>query len=281
MTIIKVIPHDPIWQKLFADESLLLKEALKDNFIAIHHIGSTSIPNLAAKPIIDIIPVVKNIAAVDKYNAAFETLGYEAKGEFGILFRRFFKKPGFHVHVFEVGSPEIERHIKFRDWMLKNPKDLNKYAKLKTNLAKKFPNNIYSYCLGKDDFIASIDAKSGYNNNNARIVIATTDYQLSSYHRIRKQQIFEPINIPYDQNHPTITAKNHFHIVMYSGTKIVSIAHIEFLNETEAALRSLATDEIYKNQGHGKTMMRLIEKWLISQGKNINLGKILTKTNHS
>ncbi|WP_016916907.1 GNAT family N-acetyltransferase [Rickettsia honei] len=77
------------------------------------------------------------------------------------------------------------------------------------------------------------------------------------YHRIRAEQIFDTINVKYDSNHRTITAENHYHFVLYKRVKIVATAHIEFFNENELALRSLAVDRPYQNQGFGKYTMKL------------------------
>ncbi|MGV2432420.1 MAG UNVERIFIED_CONTAM: GNAT family N-acetyltransferase [Rickettsiaceae bacterium] len=84
------------------------------------------------------------------------------------------------------------------------------------------------------------------------------------YHRIRNEQIFLPINIEYDKNHETITAQNHYHFVLYHGVKIVSTAHIEFLGNKEAALRTVATDTKY-NKGYAKFLIEFLEKWMNSQ----------------
>jgi GrpB-like predicted nucleotidyltransferase (UPF0157 family)/ribosomal protein S18 acetylase RimI-like enzyme len=267
---IEIIPYDLNWPLLFKKEAALIKEALGDNCIEIHHIGSTSVPGLAAKPIIDMVPVVKDILTVDTHNESMQKLGYNVRGENGILFRRFFSKPGFNIHVFEVDSPEIDRHIKFRDWMIKHSADVKRYEVLKKELAKKFPDDIYKYCFGKDEFIASIDARANWKGE--RIVVAVTAKEFEAYHRIRKEQIFDPINIVYDANHPAMTDKNHFHLVMYSGSQIVSVAHIEFLNESEAALRSLAIDSKFQKRGYAKQMMQLLEKWL--KHKKVKLFKM-------
>ncbi len=88
--IIEVVPYDPDWSNQFEKEALLLKLIFSDIFVAIHHIGSTSVPGLAAKPTIDIILEVKDIRLVDKFNEPMEKLGYEAWGEYGIPGRRFF-----------------------------------------------------------------------------------------------------------------------------------------------------------------------------------------------
>jgi GrpB-like predicted nucleotidyltransferase (UPF0157 family) len=167
--IIEVVPYKNEWPNMFEAEAKLIKQALGENCLAIYHIGSTAVPGLAAKPVIDMLPVVKNILQVDSVTNAMAQLGYEAKGEFGIPFRRFFQKGGdqrtYHVHVFEEGNPEIERHIQFRDWMRTHSDDKEAYENLKKALSLKFPHDIVNYCMGKDDFIASIDAKTGFVRN--------------------------------------------------------------------------------------------------------------------
>lgn len=264
---VEITPHDTNWSTLFEDESAAIKEALGDNCIEIYHIGSTSVPNLPAKPVIDILPVVQDILNVDVSNARMEALGYDALGEAGILFRRFYKKSkatiGFNVHIYEKNNPEIDRYIQFRDWLKTHSDDLKKYASLKQKLAALFPNDITLYCHGKTEFILSIEDKFGWRG--LRVVLACSPYEWSNYHRIRKEQLFDPINVLYDENHPTISDDKHVHLVYFKGSKITTVAHLEFLNDSEVALRSLATDEDYQNQGFGKAMLVLIEKWLKQQ----------------
>ena len=89
--IIEVVTYKNEWASMFKTEAQLIKQALGDNCLTVHHIGSTAVPGLAAKPIIDISPVVKSIQQVDQDTASMEQLGYEAKGEFGVLFRRYFQ----------------------------------------------------------------------------------------------------------------------------------------------------------------------------------------------
>ena len=141
---IEIVPYNLDWPELFKTESIKIQQALGDNCIEIHYIGSTSVPELAAKPIIDMIPVVRDIGAVN--NLAMEALGYEAKGEFGIPFRSYFTKGKdirtHNIHIFEQGNLEIERHLKFRDWMRNNPVDKEAYANIKNSLAEKFPKCI-------------------------------------------------------------------------------------------------------------------------------------------
>ena len=280
MKIIEVVPYDPNWPSAFETEAARIKQALGDNCIQVHHIGSTSVPGLAAKPIIDMMPVVRDLGAVN--NLAMEALGYETKGEFGIPFRSYFTK-GFrlrthNVHIFEQGNLEIERHLKFRDWMRNNPVDRNAYAELKNGLAEKFPECIESYCIGKDEFVANIEAKAGWDG--FRFVMAATPREWETYHRIRREQIFAPINIIYNPNHPHITADDHYHFVLYKGDKIVSVIHVEFLSQVQAAIRSLATDEHHKRNGYGSYIMQLVEKWIKTQGRNIIKLHAATEAEH-
>ena len=160
MTKIQVLPYDPVWPQIFEAEAAIIHQALGENCLKIHHIGSTSVSGLTAKPIIDMIPVVKDILQVDQRVKFMEEKGFEAKGEYGIPFRRFFSKKtpnsSCNVHIYEKTNPEIERHLKFRDWMRSHKEDAQAYATLKELLALKYPEDIYNYCLGKSSFIAEI-----------------------------------------------------------------------------------------------------------------------------
>jgi len=252
---IEVVDYSHDWPLACAREAANIKHALGDNCLEVHHIGSTSVVGLAAKPIIDMLPVVRDIRAVDQH--AMEALGYEAKGEFGIPFRRFFTKGQdlrtHNAHVFEQGNSEIERHLKFRDWMRNHPADRDAYAELKKSLAKKFPNDIESYCLGKEGFIANIDAQAGWDG--VKFVVAMTPKEWEAYHRIGKEHA-----------HPSLAGENHCHFVFYKGVKIVGAAHVECLNAAEVAKRFLATDEPFKEHGYESYMMHILEKWIHSQG---------------
>jgi GrpB-like predicted nucleotidyltransferase (UPF0157 family) len=110
---VEVVPHHPSWQSAFEDESKQVAIALGNNTIAIHHIGSTAIPTIHAKPIIDMLIVVEDIAKVYEQNALMQALGYVVMGEFGIAGRRFFLKDNefgirtHHLHTFEIGSAQI------------------------------------------------------------------------------------------------------------------------------------------------------------------------------
>ncbi len=114
MRIIELEEHNEKWSKVFDNEVGVIKAILKENIVAASHIGSTAILGIRAKPVIDILLEARSLNEVDKHNKVLEELGYEAKGEYGIKGRRFFQKGKnertHHLHIFESGNPEIERH---------------------------------------------------------------------------------------------------------------------------------------------------------------------------
>jgi GrpB-like predicted nucleotidyltransferase (UPF0157 family)/GNAT superfamily N-acetyltransferase len=267
--IVEVVPYNPQWPDMFASEAAKIKQALGDNCIHVLHIGSTSIPGLAAKPIIDMIPVVKDILAVDEL--PLMQLGYRYRGEMGMMFRRFCQKYephiSVHAHIWEEGNPEIEKHLLFRQHLINHPKDLKAYEDLKYLLASEFKEDRRTYTLSKDDLVKSILVKTGFEGK--LIVEALTETEWEAYHRIRKEQIFDRLGVLYDPQHPTITAENHYHFVMSLGTTIVGVAHVEFLDEHRAALRPFAMDTPYQNSGYGSWFLTQIERWLTHRHKSL------------
>lgn len=267
---IEVVPYNHVWPALFSEEADHIKYALGSICIDIHHIGSTSVPSLAAKPIIDIMPVVIDITQVDKYTSQITALGYEAKGEYGILFRLFFHKGKdvrtHNIHIFERGNSEIERHLKFRDWMRYHPYDRDLYADLKKRLAEQFPHDMMSYCLGKEDFIAAIDAKAGWEG--VRVVKALTSKEWDACQRIYAEQ-------GHFFAQSSVNNATHFYFALFKGQAIVTVAHIELLCNSLATLRFLATDQKNDAQEYNKTMKILLEKWIKYQGKTLIVSKDL------
>lgn len=159
-----VTEYNTEWPRLFKAEAEHLRRVFGDQLVEIHHIGSTSVPGLKAKPIIDIMPVVRDIRAVDDLTENMAELGYEALGEFGIPGRRYFRKGGehrtHHVHVFAEGSGEIRRHLAFRDFLRAHPEEAEVYGNLKASLALRYPDDITAYMDGKDGYIKRVEAEA-------------------------------------------------------------------------------------------------------------------------
>jgi GrpB-like predicted nucleotidyltransferase (UPF0157 family) len=166
MRKVEVLPHNPQWRVAFEAEARQVATALGETVVAIHHIGSTAIPNIYAKPVVDLLVEVKEITDVDGRSSAMESLGYEALGEFGIPGRRYFRKDNqdgirtHHIHAFEAGSAEVERHLAFRDYMIAHPGAAQKYSELKRTLARDHPQSIEGYMAGKDGFIKEMERRA-------------------------------------------------------------------------------------------------------------------------
>jgi GrpB-like predicted nucleotidyltransferase (UPF0157 family) len=146
---------------MFEQEAAKISAVFGSELVSIHHIGSTSIPGLNAKPIIDIMPIVQHIDRIDALNPVMIELSYEPMGEYGISGRRFFRKGGeinrsHHVHAYETTNPEVTKHLDFRDYLIAHPIEAQQYADLKKELTKKFPHDIEGYINGKDAFIKEI-----------------------------------------------------------------------------------------------------------------------------
>jgi GrpB-like predicted nucleotidyltransferase (UPF0157 family) len=125
---VRVVPYGPRWTDEFEREAQRLRAVFGEDLVEVHHVGSTAVPGLAAKPIIDILPVVRDINLVDALNGALAGLGYTARGEFGLPGRRYFTRDEngvrtHNVHVYGSGDPEIERHLAFRDYMAAHPEE--------------------------------------------------------------------------------------------------------------------------------------------------------------
>jgi GrpB-like predicted nucleotidyltransferase (UPF0157 family) len=166
MRKVEVVPHNPNWRIQFKVESQLVTVALGETVVAVHHIGSTAIPGIDAKPIIDLLVEVKDITQVDGRRSAMESLGYEVMGEYGIPGRRFFRKDNpegvrtHHVHIFNAGSAQVLRHLAFRDYLRAHADDAQHYSDLKRRLAAAYPTNIASYRDGKAGLIEELDHKA-------------------------------------------------------------------------------------------------------------------------
>lgn len=272
MRFIEVVQYSKNWPQCFDMAASTIKNIIGNNCIDVHHIGSTSIEGLSAKPVIDVMPVVRSIRNVDQLKDQFQQFGYEWRGELGIPMRRYLQLNDGdlriqNIHIFEEGNPEIEKHITFRNWMRSHPDACAQYGELKGKLAKKFPHDILGYGLGKDDFIQTVlCGRAGFNNFT--MARALTPHEWQRYHAIRAKILFEPQGLIYDKNHSTIDNPHHYHMVLRKGREIIGAVQIEFLPESKdvSLLRTFAIDQPAQGKGYGAYMLKFVEKWLKSLG---------------
>lgn len=267
----KVVPYDPRWHHLFEQEAALLKARLADNCVAVHHVGSTSVPQLWAKPKIDIILVVKEMSHILQ---DLEKFDYEYRGEFNIPFHAVFRKrpplTNINLHVFEEGNSEIELNLLFRDYLRTHSEARDAYTSLKLELVKQedIPTRIRggfkAYTLGKDGFIKKILDQAGFKGQGLKFCTHDDEWAAARY--FRNTYFFDkvPMADPYTW---TFDHKDHIHFVFYEGTQIIGYAHIQLWPSQRAALRIIVIEDHFRNKGRGGHFLSLCERWLAQQGR--------------
>lgn len=157
---VQIVPYDPAWETLFATERERIAVAIGQQVLAIEHVGSTSVPNLAAKPILDIAIGVRSLDDIPACVIPLTALGYEYKGEHGLPERHYFTRgtPNrtHHLHMVVVGQYQWNTLVPFRDNLRRNPETLAQYQQLKEELARRFPYDRMAYTDGKAEFIQAV-----------------------------------------------------------------------------------------------------------------------------
>jgi GrpB-like predicted nucleotidyltransferase (UPF0157 family) len=178
--VISVVDHDRTWSVAFEQEATALAGVFGRRLLRIHHIGSTSISGLCAKPIIDILIVLDQTATINSFNAAMETLGYRPRGECldatvpGTPGRFYFTKDQdgtrtHQVHVCADAHPEIVDKLAFRDYLRTHPVEAAAYGELKQRLALAHRDDNIGYMLGKDAFVKSLLAAARLSYTSSRV----------------------------------------------------------------------------------------------------------------
>jgi len=159
-----VVPYDENWANLFQQEKVLLQGILGEEVISIEHFGSTSVEGLSAKPIIDILVLVKNIGEVDGYNDQMSAAGYDVRGEHGMPGRRYFVRfkndnsgnHTHHIHVYQLDNQAAKDELLFRDYLRINESAKKEYNDLKIELSKKHYTEPLAYTDGKTECVLGI-----------------------------------------------------------------------------------------------------------------------------
>lgn len=167
-------PHNPKWKRLFSDEAYFIFDKLRDESLRLYHCGSTAVPGLDAKPIIDIVGSVSSVEQLDSKRNLLESIGYEYKGEYGIAGRRYCvlynpekTNAYFHLHIFEHDNPDVERHICFRDYLRKSEKARSDYSSEKSRIVQSnTPRSEYSSAKSPIILMLETEAKAQAAINN-------------------------------------------------------------------------------------------------------------------
>ncbi len=214
-----------LWKKHFVQHRKRILCCLKSNAIQIHHIGSTSIPNLYSKNIVDILLVVNNI----NNSICLSEIGYKFKGEYNVPMRYIFSFENsfykVHLHVCESDNNFIDLNLKFRDFLLSNEDEKNSYINLKKSLANGSEKSGISskYTLGKNLFIKNILKKTKFD----KLIVNFCSHE---------QEWFELHKVACSNNKcvslcsDLITIYNHRYFCLYKGVQIVSYMHVEMFS---------------------------------------------------
>jgi GrpB-like predicted nucleotidyltransferase (UPF0157 family) len=162
-----IVPYDTRWPQLFAESASEIREAVRSAILAVHHVGSTAVPGLCAKPILDILVSVADLEAGLALVPALEAIGYEFRPDEAIRDRHFFRRPhggALRTHHLSLAEPGSRHHVAtlaFRDALRGNPRLVDEYGRLKMSLAERFSRDRPAYIDAKTEFVTRVLAARG------------------------------------------------------------------------------------------------------------------------
>lgn len=260
---IEVVEYDENWPKIFEIEKNNILSALKDNCTEIHHVGSTSVKGLIAKPKIDIIAVANDRKrAID----ALKKIEYSYDGEWNIPLKcGFAKRTGMDVNLhmfFDKNHPEIELNLRFRDFLRQNDNVKNEYADLKRKILSN-PDNATDriqigtvqfpkYTLLKRNFINNVLRQIGFNQ--LRVLKCLADEEQQAAKKFAKMHAKKTHDI--DSSSIDFSDTNYEHFMLYKGVDITGYAKIQI-----APTADIAFIEV-ENQQDEEFFKNIIKQWL-------------------
>jgi GrpB-like predicted nucleotidyltransferase (UPF0157 family) len=168
-TIVRLADYDPMWPARFEDARRVIVEACGGLLLDLQHVGSTAVPGLAAKPTLDLMPMLARPEDGPRIVPPMTALGYEHRGEYGIPGRHLFTRwidgdahvEKHNVHAYPSGHVEAVRHLVFRDALRADPATRAAYQALKHTLAARFPHDVEAYAEAKSSFVDEVIAARG------------------------------------------------------------------------------------------------------------------------
>lgn len=169
-----VVDYDLSWPATFEALRAPVWAVVRDIAVSVEHVGSTAVPGLAAKPIIDMDVVVASADRMPEAIQRLATLGYGHRGNLGIEDREAFKSPpelpAHHLYVCLQGSTALANHLALRDFLRSEPASVLQYSRIKQLLAARFPEDIDSYIAGKTDFILMVLRRMGLGESELKTI---------------------------------------------------------------------------------------------------------------
>jgi GrpB-like predicted nucleotidyltransferase (UPF0157 family) len=164
---VELQPHSEDWMRIAEIERGRLSEVLGANLVAVHHIGSTAILGICAKPIVDLIPEVVSLTQLDDARQQVCSLGYQWWGEYGMSGRRYCTlddrdtgKRRVQLHCFAHNDSNIERYLAFRDYLRTHPEIACEYESIKINARELYPNDSYAYSRAKSNWVSAVESQA-------------------------------------------------------------------------------------------------------------------------
>jgi GrpB-like predicted nucleotidyltransferase (UPF0157 family) len=164
---VRLLPHDPLWAEQAEQEAARILRAISPALAKVEHIGSTSIPGILAKPIIDLMAVGPDLESIEAARPGLEALDYAWHGEYGLPGRRYCTLTDsvtglrrFHLHCYAEGDHSIRRHLAFRDYLRDHPDQAHDYERMKQGCAGKHPADSNAYTACKDRWITRVEAEA-------------------------------------------------------------------------------------------------------------------------
>jgi len=253
--------YNPQWPIFFENESQKIKSVMGEKAIEIYHIGSTSVPSLAAKPIIDLILVTRDLNSTRELLTSKE-LGYRYKGEYNLPLRDLYgKKDNFEIylHVHLINNPEIKLNLLFRDYLRNNEKAKKQYESVKIsackkqNASEKVETGITKYNLLKNDMIVSILKETGFDGVCSRFVTQHTE---SEFFNKIKSNFLKDLN---GNNPSLLSEQNVKKLVLYRGVDLVGAAEITNISSNGFSINFAWTND---NGKLLKEFLSRIEDWI-------------------
>ena len=157
---VRLSEFDSKWSKSYKDECDVMTRIFGDEIVSFEHFGSTSVPVMKAKPVVDIMILVRDINQIDKFNAQLESIGYDVAGEWGIEGRRLVRKGGdnrsHHIHIYQHDHPEVYRHLVVRDYLMEKSEEVKTYSDFKERLASKY-DDTRECSKAKKEFVSELE----------------------------------------------------------------------------------------------------------------------------